>query len=290
MRRLRTRAAALALLLAAGMTGALAQPCTQLVASGNPEYPPFLWRDPQDDTRLLGANVELMQWLGREIGIPIELRYAGPWGRVQEEVRAGRVDLIAGAFMTQPRLEYMDYFHPAFQSARSVVWMRKDQVFGYRNWKDLKGKQGLTVINNSLGEEFDRFAKNELNTYTVPTLEQALRMLSAGRADYFIYEENPALAFAGRLGLNDLKAAGPAISNEPLYLTLSHKSACNTGEIRGRIARAISRLAKEGGMKKMLENALRDWRAQPLAASQHSSAPVTRRTKAGDTSTATAAL
>jgi polar amino acid transport system substrate-binding protein len=63
--------------------------CTQLIASGNPEYPPFLWRDPTDDSRLLGAAAELMQRLSEEIGIPIVVKYVGPWGRVQEEVRLG---------------------------------------------------------------------------------------------------------------------------------------------------------------------------------------------------------
>ena len=129
-----------ALGLAAVLPAAHAQPltpngaCAQLVASGNPEYPPFLWRDPQDETRLQGANAELMQWLSAEIGVPIEVRYVGSWARVQEEVRHGRVDLIAGAFLTQPRLEYMDYFYPAFQAARSVVWMRAANSFAYREW------------------------------------------------------------------------------------------------------------------------------------------------------------
>ncbi len=86
--------------------------CRHLLASGNPQYPPYLWRAPEDENRLIGANAEMMQWLSKEIGIPIEVRYVGPWGRVQEEVRAGKVDLIAGAFFTVPRTEYMDYFHP----------------------------------------------------------------------------------------------------------------------------------------------------------------------------------
>ena len=97
---------------------------------------------------------------------------------------------------------------------------------------------------------------------TVPTLDQALRMLKAGRTDYLIYEENPALAFAAKLGVTGLAAASTPVSNENLYLTLSHKSPCNNGELRGRIAKAMAKLGKEGGMRKLLDNALRDWRRQ----------------------------
>jgi len=250
---------------------AMAEGCTQMVASGNPDYPPFLWRHPQDENKLLGANAELMQWLAREIGIPIDVRYVGSWARVQEEVRHGKVDLIAGAFFTVPRLEYMDYFYPAFQAARTVIWTRTGHSFPFQQWSDLKGKQGLTVINNSFGEDFDRYAKDELTIQAVPRLDQALRMLSVGRADYVVYEENPALAFAARLGISGLKASTTAVSNENLYVTFSHKSPCNTGEIRGRIARALSKLQKDAGMKPILENALRNWRRQtPEAGSPQS--------------------
>lgn len=254
--------AALPLLLCSGWAHAQTPGCPQLIASGNPEYPPFLWRDAQDETRLQGANAELMQWLGREIGIPIEVRYVGSWARVQEEARHGHVDLVAGAFFTAARLEYMDYFYPAFQAARSMVWTRTDQRFAYAGWRDLQGKRGLTVISNSFDDEFDRFAKAKLAIHTVPTLEQALRMLKAGRSDYLLYDENPARAFATKLGITDLAAASTPVSNENLYLTLSHKSPCNSGEVRGRIARAMAKLGKEGGMRKLLDNALRAWRRQ----------------------------
>jgi polar amino acid transport system substrate-binding protein len=44
-------------LLAGAMLAASAQAqaaCKTLLASGNPQYPPYLWRDPDNDTRLIG--------------------------------------------------------------------------------------------------------------------------------------------------------------------------------------------------------------------------------------------
>ena len=63
--------------------------CKRMVVSGNPEYPPYLWRDPDDDTHLIGAAADLMQIVAKELGIAIEVRYVGPWGRVQEETSSG---------------------------------------------------------------------------------------------------------------------------------------------------------------------------------------------------------
>ena len=251
----------LALLWAAsvGMPGA-AQDCTELVATGNPEYPPFLWR-PQDGQALMGANADLMQLLAKEIGIPIRMRYVGTWARVQEEARQGRVDLIAGAFLTLPRLEYMDYVYPAFQVTRSLVWARASAAWTYQRWSDLQGRAGVSVINNSFGQEFDRYAKASLKIDAVASLEQALRMLEKGRVDYLIYEEAPAQAYIARLGVEGLAARPAPVSNEGLYLTLSHKSACNTPELRGKLAKAMYGLERQDAMKALIEKNVRAWRS-----------------------------
>jgi polar amino acid transport system substrate-binding protein len=236
--------------------------CKSLLVTGNPEYPPYLWRDPDDENRLVGANADWIQLLGKEIGIAVEVKYIGPWGRVQEEAKLGRVDLLAGAFFTLPRLEYMDYFYPAFRETRTVIWTRSNYNLPYKKWSDLVGRQGVTVINNSFGEEFDRYAKESLKISMVPGLEQALKMLSLSRADYLIYEEDPGLAYVAKLNISGLKTVTPPITNENLYLTFSHKSPCNTPEMRGRIAKAVYKLDKQNVMNKLIASNIQLWRKQ----------------------------
>jgi len=264
---IRGLATALGFVIAAGLLpgSATAQPsesCKALLASGNPQYPPYLWRDPEDENRLVGANADLMQMLAREIGIPIDVRYIGPWGRVQEETRAGRIDLIAGAFFTLPRTEYMDYFHPAFRETRSVVWTRDNLRLNYRRWADLASLQGVTVINNSFGEDFDRYARENLKISSVASLEQAIQMLQKGRAEYLVYEDSPGAAFLAKMNIGDLKALSPPVANENLHLTLSHKSACNTPELRGRITRAVYKLTRANVMQGLIDKNIQLWRKQ----------------------------
>jgi len=205
-----------------------------------------------------------MQWLSKEIGVPIDLQYSGPWGRVQEETRLGHVDLIAGAFYTQPRTEYMDYFHPAFHETRSVIWTRGDnQTLKYRKWADLVGLQGVTVINNSFGEEFDKYAKDKLRINQVASLEQAIQIVQNSRADYLVYEDSPGQAFLARRNIADMKMLGDPVARENLYLTLSHRSTCNTPEMRGRISRALYKLSRDRTvMAGFVERAIQLWRKQ----------------------------
>jgi polar amino acid transport system substrate-binding protein len=250
------------LFLWCGQAAAQAPACKSLVATGNPEYTPYLWRDPTDDTGLIGANADLMQLLSKEIGLPIEVKYLGSWARVQELAKNGRVDLIAGAFFTLPRLEYMDYFYPSFRSTRTVIWTTAKSTFPFKTRKDLIGRKGLTVINNSFGQEFDLYAEEFLKIDKVPQLEQAFRMLDVGRAEYLIYEDAPGQALAAKLGYIGLKTSSVSVSNEGLHLTLSHLSPCNTGEMRGRIAKAMHKLTKDNVMKQLVENNIQRWRLQ----------------------------
>jgi len=243
-------------------TASTAESCKLLIASGNPQYPPYLWRDPTDESHLIGANADLLQLLSKELSIPIEMQHVGPWGRVQEETRAGRVDLIAGAFWTLPRTEYMDYFHPAFRETRSVIWTRQERKLKYNRWSDLVGRQGVTVINNSFGEEFDQYARSNLKMSQVASLEQAIQMLQRSRVDYLIYEDAPGQAYLAKMNISDLKPLAPAVANENLYLTLSHRSACNSGELRGRITRAMYKLVKQNVMAALLEKNIQRWRRQ----------------------------
>jgi polar amino acid transport system substrate-binding protein len=255
-----------ATLLAASGSASANNACSKLIVSGNPQYPPYLWRNPADEDQLVGANAELMQWLSREINLPIEVRYVGPWSRVQEEARAGRVDMLAGAFFTLPRTEYMDYVYPPFRETRSVVLVREAKPLRYEKWANLQGRQGLTVVNNSFGEEFDRFMKEKLQMTRVASLEQALRMLELGRGDYLLYEDSPAEAFIASLGVKGLKALPTPVAQERLYVTLSHRSACNTPEIRGALTRAMYKLQREKLMPGFVERGVQMWKSRPVAA------------------------
>jgi polar amino acid transport system substrate-binding protein len=257
---------ALALVALPGMTWGLGK-CERLVATGNPEYPPYLWRDPQSPQHLIGANADLLALIGEQMGVKIDIIYTGPWSRAQDEVRTGRVDMLAGAFLTLPRLEIMDYVHPAFFNTPSVVWVRKGEGFPYSGWEDLRGRTGGILVNNSFGQQFDSFAKANLDLEQVPSLVQAFQKLLLGHTDYVINERYPGMALAGTQGMVDsLETLEPPISSEGLYLTLSHDSACNDPWLRGQLAKKMTELTAAGLPETLLQRNLERWKTQQLQA------------------------
>ena len=263
-------AMACALMMSVGLNAnAATRDCTKLTATGNPEYPPYLFRKGLESEELLGANTEILNLIAKQLGIEIEVSYSGPWSRAQKEVREGRIDLIAGAFFTVPRAQYMDYIYPAFLTTNSVVWSNIDRPVMYQTKEDLVSYKGITVIHNSFGQEFDEFAKNSLDIMTVPKLRQAFRVLNAKRADYLLYERSPAQAYANIWGVGDsVESSGPPVSSEGLYLTLSHKSECNTGELRGKLTKAVRDIIDQGLANKALQQGHTLWKTQNEGASE----------------------
>lgn len=240
-----------------------APPCKHLVATGNPEYPPYLWRDPQNSQRLIGANADLLQRLGAALGLEIDVVYGGPWSRAQEEVKSGRIDLIAGAFRTASREVTMDFIPPPFLNTPSVVWVRHDDPFSYTGWADLQGRSGGTLVNNSYGQQFDDYASAHLNLEAVPSADQAFRKLLFKRNDYVIYELYPGLALARTLGITQqLQALAPPVSSEGLYLTVSHQSPCNQPELRAQLAQKLTELLDRSVPRQLLEQNLKRWQDQ----------------------------
>ncbi|WP_296127782.1 transporter substrate-binding domain-containing protein [Pseudomonas sp. Ga0074129] len=252
------------LLLIPGFASAAGK-CERLVATGNPEYPPYLWRDPKNPQQLIGANADLLQHLAKELGVVVDIIYTGPWSRAQDEARTGRVDLIAGAFLTLPRLETMDYVHPAFYITPSVVWVHRGAEFPYAGWDDLRSRTGDTLVNNSFGQQFDAYAKSQLTLEGVSSLTQAFQKLLLGRTDYVLYERYPGQALADSLGLqDDLLVLDPPISSEGLHLTVSHNSACNDAWLRGRLAKAMNEALAADLPSVLLERNVQRWKDQQL--------------------------
>lgn len=229
--------------------------CKSLTVSGNPDYPPLLWRSAEDQDVLVGAVPALLREIVEPLGLGVVVRDLGSWARVQRMARKGDVDLVAGAFITSERIGYMDYLLPPITHLPTAVWVPKGGEFVYRHWPDLLGKRGSTLINNSFGQNFDRYAEENLRIEGVRTIEQSFKMALAGRVDYVLYE-----LLQGQVKLLDLGVAGqfealePPLSKEGLFFTFSKASRCNTFELREAIADRLYDMVSSGRASQLIRN------------------------------------
>lgn len=222
-------------------------PCTTLLVSGNSEYPPLLWREGGDSAQLVGVVPALLKEILEPMGVKADIRYMGSWARVQHLARQGELDMVAGAFMTRERFGYMDYILPPIIQLPTAVWVPAGNEFLYRHWPDLLGKTGSTLINNSFGQNFDRYAEENLTIIPVRSITQSFLMAEAGRVDYVLYEKLQGQAKLSRDG----KAARfvpleKPVSSEGLFFTFPKKSACNDYDFREAVADRLYKLVQSG--------------------------------------------
>ena len=246
--------------------------CERLVVTGSPDAPPYLWQDPQDPTHLIGANADLLQQVAQELGLKVELRYAGKRSEALEEVRSGRMDMLADASLTTRQLEALDYIHPALTSNDYLVWTRNGSTLDYATAQDLIGHVGALSQQARLTQDFEAFAQSQLTLVSTPNLTQAFQKLVLGEVEFVLAGRYAGMAMTQTLGIaKDVEAYSPAVDKPGLFLAVSHNSACNDPWLRGQLAKKMTELPASGLTEAVLQRNLERWKAhlkQPVSASK----------------------
>lgn len=235
--------------------------CDRLTASSNPEYPPYLWKVGTQPIELEGVLVSLMQRLSNAIGIEIDMVYAGPWLRTQDQANNGNLDIIA-VFHTEDRAQWLDYLYPGIIKIETAIWVNKNNLFEFQQLYDLKNRAGLAVMGNSLGQESDLYVDNNLTLAEVSSVQQALQMLEEQRADYLVYTRDPGQAFAAQLDTTEVMALPKPISTELTFLAFSKKSKCNTHAVKEKLAAGLKLAQQENWVEELLIQAQQTWQQQ----------------------------
>lgn len=260
-------------LLSALFIGVLAAPglamaggkCERLIVTGSPDAPPYLWRDPQDPKHLMGASADLFKQAAQELGIKVEVLFAGKRSQALEEVRSGRMDMLVDAPLNQAELEALDYIHPPLIQNEVMVWTRHDQALPMDTLADLQGHKGAASERIRLTQAFDAAVKARLTLERLSNLTEAFRKLMLGQVDYVLASRYPGTAMVQTLGLaKDLVARPQPVDQPGLYLALSFNSACNDPWLRGQLAKKMTESAASDLSGEAVKRNLEIWKAQLL--------------------------
>jgi ABC-type amino acid transport substrate-binding protein len=242
---------------------AAAGKCERLVVTGSPDAPPYLWQDPQNPKHLIGASADLLQQVAGELGIKVELLYAGKRSQALDEVRSGRMDMLADASLTVSELESLDYIHPPLLENDYLVWTRKDSPLVYNNVQDLHGHPGAMSEKSRVTSEFGTLAEQQLTLTRTPNLTQAFQKLLLGEVEFVLAGRYSGMAMAQTLGMtNDLIARAQPVDSPGLFLAVSHNSACNDPWLRGQLAKKMTELPASGLTEAVLLRNIERWNAQ----------------------------
>jgi len=217
-----------------------------LVASGHPEYPPFMW---QEGGKIVGVGPEIMAMAFARLGVKVDAIAVGPWDKVVKDACEGRIDGVVALFMTDERVKFLDYSIP-FAQDPVAIFVSKDRGFPYGSWKDLIGKRGTSTIGDSYGQTFDDFINAKLKVKRLRTVEGNFRDLLNGQADYFIYSMYAGLLGSHKAGVADrVTFLKPFAASENWYLAVSKKSPY--AKYVPEINKILAGLAQDGTVAKL---------------------------------------
>jgi polar amino acid transport system substrate-binding protein len=239
--------------------------CERLIATGSPDAPPYLWRDPQDPKHLMGANADLLKQAATELGVNVEIVYAGKRSQALEEVRTGRMDLLVDAPLNAAQLDALDFVHPAIARNDILVWTRHDQAMVVDKLADLVGHSGAVSVKTRLTQPFETVVAAQLSLERSPGLVQAFQKLALGQVDYVLAGRYSGMVMSQTLGLSADLVARPVVVDAPgLHLALSFNSACNDAWLRGQLAKKMTESAASGRSDEVIARNLGIWKAQLL--------------------------
>ena len=248
---------ALAMLVGASLVGAAApagaqQACARLVITGHPSYPPVAWAA---QGKIVGAAPALVSTIATKLGVKdVMSKDFGSWEGAQDAARKGEADVIFGIYKNDARAQYLDFIAPPFMADPVAIVVRKGAGFAYGEWRDLKGRKGVTNAGESYGDKFDAYMGSELTVARADGVDKAFAALLAQQADYMIIGLYPGRDEARRLGLAGKVAFLPkALVVGRMYVAFSKRSKC--GALRAGFADEIKTAVDNGTVRRLLEAA-----------------------------------
>jgi len=195
-----------------------------IVVTGHPDYPPIIWFSEKED-RLKGVAVEASQTFLNELNYKVKFRPISTWARALKEVKEGNIDIILPPYKTKSRKKEYIFPKQPFSMDQTVLFIRKGFEFNYNKLSDLKNYKGAAIINDSFGDEFDKYDKDILKIARLTKTEQCFRFLLRERADYIIAGRNAGMAVLAQMGFNDkVHIYERPVIETGMYLGVSIKS------------------------------------------------------------------
>lgn len=226
-----------------------------ILITGHPDRPPFIYRD---GDQIVGLGPEFAGIVLSNLEVAYESHSMGPWKRVQEFARQGKVDLIAGLYRNSQRETYLAFTIPFMEDPTSV-FVKKEKAFAISTRQDLVGWRGVTLFGDSFGEQMDRFMDNQLRMIRVYAIEDMFDLVLSEKADYMIFGHYAGRVAAIRMGLeNVILVAKKNLVVEKVYFALSKKSPHLY--LLDDINRQICKLREEGVVDALIEEQISRYR------------------------------
>lgn len=164
-------------------------PCKNTIKVGYNDWPPYAWQDPQGEAQ--GLDVDLMRAFAVYLGCEVHFINV-PAKRSHQMLRAGQLDVLMGATMTDERQNYALFstYYRDEELRLFVLDEQKDQI-NIDKWEDIFTKKLRLLVPSSgwYGADYQesqyRLEQEHLLVLS-PDSDKSVQMLIYGRGDMIV--------------------------------------------------------------------------------------------------------
>ena len=206
---------------------AASERCETVRLNGSSVWYPVSMRQQATDS-LQGVFPDLADHIFRALDVSLEVGPDMPWNRLLTLLERGAFDVLAGAYLTDPRLETYGVSR-AVMTEEVGIFIRKELKTRPEALDDLIGLRGVVPFGASFGEDFDRFAADHLTIDRQPVdqPDMYMRLLMENKADYLVIARQDGAMMISEAGAGDEveELPWPAAVNT-LHFLFSRASPC----------------------------------------------------------------
>ncbi|MEO9529890.1 transporter substrate-binding domain-containing protein [Roseibium sp.] len=170
----------------AGQVHAASESCSTVKLNGSSVWFPVSIRE-EPAGGLRGVFPDLAGRIFDILDIRLKSGPDLPWKRQLTLLENGQIDVLAGAYVTNERLQKFGVSRPVMKED-VAVFIRAGLPFRPQGPAELAGLRGVAPFGASFGEEFDTFAEVNLaiDRHPVDDLKTLIRLLIEDKADYMV--------------------------------------------------------------------------------------------------------
>ncbi|WP_428673177.1 substrate-binding periplasmic protein [Roseibium sp.] len=232
--------------------------CSIVKLNGSSVWYPISLREAGSEI-LRGVFPDVAREIFKRLNVPVDVGDRQPWSRLQVLLENGKLDVLAGAYLTPERERLYDISSPVMKE-QAVVFVRKDMPAKPQSLEDLVGLRGLAPFGASFGKKFDEYAEEKLTIQrqSFDDFAMNMRLLSEDKADYLIETVREGRRMIEELEADDVIEVLPwPASDNTLHFMFSKSSPCvslfndfnqelnkliQSGELEAMVAAAVSAL------------------------------------------------
>ncbi len=156
-----------------------------VTVTGHPDYSPVSFHNKTTNS-IDGIAASKLKDALIKMGVRYKFVFTGTWARAQEEVKLGRIDILLPPYRTDERESWLHFQKIPFMMDETAIFVPKNKLIKFDQLSDLLKFRGVAIINDSFGDEFDKFDKDKLKLKRLATTEQCFKFLLKDRADFLV--------------------------------------------------------------------------------------------------------